>query len=152
MLRVDSPGGSAFASEIIRREVVLTREAGIPVVASMGSVAASGGYWISMSADRILASPTTVTGSIGIYAMLPTFEKTLAKIGVTTDGVGTGPLAGALRPDLELRPELRQAVRLLIDRGYRDFVTEAANGRGKSYEEIDAIARGRVWSGSKGGI
>lgn len=150
VLRVDSPGGSAFASEIIRREIVLTKEAGIPVVSSMGSVAASGGYWISMSTDRILASPTTLTGSIGIYAMLPTAEKTLAKIGISTDGVGTGPVAGALRPDLDLRSEVKEAIQLMIDQGYRDFVTRAAEGRGMSYAEIDAIARGRVWSGTKG--
>jgi protease-4 len=147
VLRVDSPGGSAFAAEIIRREVELTREAGKPVVASMGSVAASGGYWISMSADQIWASESTITGSIGIYAMIPTFERSLEKIGVRIDGVGTHPLAGAARIDRDLPPEASTAMQLLIDQGYRDFITKAAEGRGMEVDEIDRIARGRVWSG-----
>ncbi len=149
VLRVDSPGGSAFASEIIRREVELTREAGKPVVASMGSVAASGGYWISMSADEIWASPSTLTGSIGIYAMVPTFSRSLARLGVHSDGVGTAPLAGRLRPDLDLPEEAAEVLRQLMQKGYRDFITKAAEGRGRSEEEIDRIARGRVWIGSE---
>ncbi len=148
VLRVDSPGGSAFASEIIRREVELTREAGKPVVVSMGSVAASGGYWISMSADEIWASPSTLTGSIGIYAMVPTFGRSLARLGVHSDGVGTAPLAGRLRPDLDLPEEAAEILRQLMVQGYRDFVSKAAEERGRSEEEIDRIARGRVWIGS----
>ncbi len=147
VLRVDSPGGSAFASEIIRREVELTREEGKPVVASMGSVAASGGYWISMSADEIWASPTTLTGSIGIYAMIPTFSRSLARLGVHSDGIGTAPLAGRLRLDVELPEEAAEILRQLMQQGYGEFVSKAAQGRGKSEEEIDRIARGRVWIG-----
>jgi len=147
VLRVDSPGGSAFASEIIRREVELTRQIGKPVVVSMSGVAASGGYWISMSADEIWARPTTITGSIGIYAMAPTFERTLLRFGIHNDGVGTSPWAGTLRPDRSLPPQAIEALRLSIEQGYREFVTRAAEGRGKTPEEIDRLGRGRVWSG-----
>jgi protease-4 len=147
VLRVDSPGGSSFASEVIRREVELTREAGKPVVASFGSVAASGGYWISMPADEIWAHPTSITGSIGIFAMVPTFQRTLAKLGVHNDGVGTSNLAGTLRPDRELPAEAALALQEMIDWGYQDFITKAAAGRHMTVEEIDRIARGRVWTG-----
>lgn len=148
VLRVDSPGGSAFASEIIRREIELTQLEGKPVVASMGSVAASGGYWISMSADEIWAMPTTITGSIGIYAMFPTFPRTLEKLGIHNDGVGTGNLAGTLRPERQLPEEAARALELMIQQGYRDFIDRVAAGRDKTPEEVDAIARGRVWAGS----
>ncbi len=147
VLRVDSPGGSAFAAEIIRREVELTREAGKPVVASMGSVAASGGYWISMTADQIWASETTITGSIGIYAMIPTFEQSLLKLGIHNDGVGTHPMAGVGGLDRDLPPAVLEAVQLMIEQGYREFITKAAAGRGMTVEEIDRVGRGRVWSG-----
>ncbi|MGB3564353.1 MAG: signal peptide peptidase SppA [Thermoanaerobaculia bacterium] len=147
VLRVDSPGGSSFASEVIRREVELTREAGKPVIASFGSVAASGGYWISMPADEIWAHPTSITGSIGIFAMVPTFQRTLAKLGVHNDGVGTSNLAGTLRPDRELPAEAALALQEMIDWGYRDFITKAAAGRHMTVEEVDRIARGRVWTG-----
>ena len=148
VLRVDSPGGSAFASEIIRREVELTQAAGKPVVASFSSVAASGGYWISMSADEIWAQPTTITGSIGIYAMFPTYPRTLEKLGVHNDGVGTGPFAGTLRPDRELPEQAAQAMELMIQQGYMEFVEGVAAGRKKTVEEVDEIARGRVWAGT----
>ena len=148
LLRVDSPGGSAFASEIIRREVELTRQAGKPVVASMSSVAASGGYWISMSADEIWAQPTTITGSIGIYAMIPTYPRVLERFGVYNDGVGTGPLAGTLRPDRRLPEEANQAMQLMIEQGYTEFLQGVAAGRDRTPEEIDEIARGRVWVGA----
>lgn len=147
VLRVDSPGGSSFASEVIRREVELTREAGKPVIASFGSVAASGGYWISMPADEIWAHPTSITGSIGIFAMVPTFQRTLAKLGVHNDGVGTSNLAGTLRPDRELPAEAALAIQEMIDWGYRDFITKAADGRHMTVDEIDRVARGRVWTG-----
>jgi protease-4 len=150
VLRVDSPGGSSFAAEVIRREVELTSQAGKPVIASMGSVAASGGYWISMSADEIWASPTTITGSIGIFAMLPTFQRTLAALGVHNDGVGTGVLAGTLRPERALPEEAVQAIRLMVDEGYQEFVSRVAEERDKPVEEVDRIARGRVWSGADG--
>ena len=148
VLRVDSPGGSAFASEIIRRELQLTQAAGKPVVASMSSVAASGGYWISMSADEIWAQPTTITGSIGIYAMLPTYPRTLESLGVHNDGVGTGELAGTLRPDRRLPEEAARAMELMIGQGYTEFIEGVAAGREKSKEEVDEIARGRVWAGA----
>ena len=149
MLRVDSGGGSAFASEVIRREFVLAREAGKKVVVSMGSVAASGGYWISSASDEIWASPSTITGSIGIFGMLPTFQKPLAKhLGTRIDGVGTTWLSGAGRPDRELDPRVGEAMQTMIEQGYREFLTRVAEAREMSVEEVDEIARGRVWSGA----
>src|SRR5690606_39617267 len=107
VLRVDSPGGSAFASEVIRNEVQALKETGIPVVASMSSVAASGGYWISMAADQIYASPSTITGSIGIFGMFPTIQRSLDSLGISTDGVGSSKWAGELRPDREMSGHAR---------------------------------------------
>ena len=148
VLRVDSGGGSAFASEVIRREFELARAGGKPVVVSMGSVAASGGYWISTASDEIWASPSTITGSIGIFGLFPTFQKPLAKhLGVRVDGVGTTPLAGALRVDRELAPEVGEAIQLMIDQGYEDFLERVSEARGMTRDEVDSIARGRVWSG-----
>jgi protease-4 len=149
VLRVDSPGGSSFASEIIRREVELTRASGKPVVVSMASVAASGGYWISMSADQIWAHPTTITGSIGIYAMAPTFQRTLAKLGIQNDGLGTGPFAGTLRPERELPDEVVEAMQLAVEAGYQEFVDRVAVERGMTVEQVDQVARGQVWTGAK---
>jgi protease-4 len=150
VLRVDSPGGSSFASELIRRELELTQDAGKVVVASMGSVAASGGYWISMNADEIWASPTTITGSIGIYAMFPTVERTLAKVGIHNDGVGTSSLGGSLRPDRTLTAEAREILQLMTEQGYQEFIGKVAAGRKMTTEEVDQIARGRVWTGQDG--
>lgn len=148
VLRVDSPGGSAFASEVIRRELQLAREAKKPVVVSMGSVAASGGYWISTSADEIWASPETITGSIGIFGMFPTVEKPLAKyLGVRVDGVGTTPWAG-VRVDRELPPAAGEAIQTMIDRGYEEFLERVGKARKMTRDEVDRIARGRVWSGA----
>ncbi|MEN8162560.1 MAG: signal peptide peptidase SppA [Acidobacteriota bacterium] len=148
VLRVDSGGGSAFASEIIRRECQLAKEQGKPVVISMGSVAASGGYWISMASDEIWAHPTTITGSIGIFGMFPTYQKPLAKyLGMRVDGVGTTSLAGAFRPDRELDPEIGRIIQSIIDKGYDEFISLAAEARGVTPEDIDRIAQGRVWSG-----
>lgn len=149
VLRVDSPGGSSFASEIIRREIEVTRRSGKPVIVSMGAVAASGGYWIAMSADEIWAHPTTITGSIGIYAMVPTFQRTLDKLGVRNDGIGTGPFAGSVRPDRELPSEVAEAMQLGIEAGYRDFIGRVAEGRGMTVEEVDQVARGQVWTGAR---
>lgn len=149
VLRVDSPGGSVFASEQIRRAVQALRADGKPVVASMASVAASGGYWVSMSADRIIAHPSTVTGSIGIFGLIPTLEKPLAKLGIHGDGVGTTPLAGSLRIDRPLSTEVKTIVQASIDKGYRDFIAGVAEGRSLKAEDVDRIARGRVWSGAK---
>jgi protease-4 len=148
VLRVDSGGGSTFASEVIRRECELVHEEGKPLVVSMSSVAASAAYAISSPADEIWASPTTITGSIGIFAVFPTVHEALARyLGVHVDGVGTTPHAGALDPGRPLEPEIAEAIRLIIDDGYEDFVTRVAKGRGQSWDEVDRIARGRVWSG-----
>jgi len=147
VLRIDSPGGSMMASEVIRREVAALRAAGKPVVASMGTVAASGGYYIAMDADRILAAPTTITGSIGVFAIVATFQRTLAKIGVTNDGFGTTVLSGAARPDRELEPPVREILQASVEHAYRTFVDNVARARKRRPEEIESLAQGRVWSG-----
>jgi protease-4 len=149
VLRVDSPGGSAFASEVIRNEVEALKAAGKPVVVSMSSVAASGGYWISMAADRIFASEYTITGSIGIYAMFPTFQRSLDAIGITTDGVGATFWAGEGRPDREMSDETRTMIQLVINKGYDDFISKVAMHRGIDKDDVDAIAQGQVWTGSE---
>jgi protease-4 len=149
VLRVDSPGGSVFPSEQIRREIALTKEAGKPVVVSMGNVAASGGYWISMNADRIYADPSTITGSIGIFGLWMTGQRALEKIGIHSDGVTTTPLAGAFDPSRALDPEAGEVIQSVIDHGYAQFIGKVAKARGKPAEEIDGIARGRVWSGAQ---
>ena len=149
VLRVDSGGGSAFASEVIAEEVRKLQAAGKPVVASLGSVAASGGYWISMDADRIYASPTTITGSIGIVGMFPTFQRSLAAVGVGVDGVGTTPWSGQLRPDREMNDETRQLFQIVINDGYRDFINGVAAGRGLDVDYVDRIGQGQVWSGEE---
>jgi protease IV len=149
VLRVDSPGGEVFASEQIRREVVALKAAGKPVVVSMGDLAASGGYWISMNADRIFADPSTITGSIGIYGLIPTFPRTLEKIGVRTDGVGTTRFAGAFDVTRPLQPGVGEVIQSVIEKGYRDFTGRVAEARKRSVEDIDAVGRGRVWSGAQ---
>lgn len=147
VLRVDSPGGSVFASEQIRRQVQALREAGKPVVVSMASVAASGGYWVSMDSDEIWAHDSTITGSIGIFGLIPTIDKPLAKIGVYTDGVGTTPLAGGFRLDRPLPDAVKAIVQASIEHGYREFIEGVAAARGLEVSQVDRIARGRVWSG-----
>lgn len=149
VLRVDSPGGSVFASEQIRRELELLREAGKPVVASMGDVAASGGYWISLGADEILADPSTITGSIGVFGLLPTFPDSLEAIGIRVDGVGTTALAGALDPRRELDPQLARIFQASVERVYRQFIGRTAAVRGLEVEAVDRVAQGRVWSGAQ---
>ncbi len=149
VLRVDSPGGEVFASEQIRREVVGLQAAGKPVVVSMGDLAASGGYWISMNADRIYADASTITGSIGIFGLIPTIPRTLEKIGVRTDGVGTTRFAGAFDITRPLNPEVGSVIQSVIDKGYRDFTGKVAQARKQPVEQIDAVARGRVWSGAQ---
>jgi len=148
VLRVDSPGGSAFASEIIRQEVELLKAAGKPVIASMGTYAASGGYWISAPADKIYASPSTITGSIGIFGMMMTFEDSLAKLGIHTDGVGTTDISG-FGPTQPLTEGMAQLFQLTINKGYQNFITLVAKNRNMTLEQVDAIAQGRVWSGKK---
>jgi protease-4 len=147
VLRVDSPGGSVLASEQIYREVVALKAAGKPVVVSMGSVAASGGYYIAAPADEIFASGTTVTGSIGIFAALPTFDRTLDRLGVNVDGFGTTALSGAQRLDRPLSPALRDYVQATIERGYEQFLGHVAEGRKLSRDAVHEIAQGRVWIG-----
>ncbi len=148
VLRVDSGGGSAFASEVIRRECEKARADGKPVIASMGSVAASGGFWISTSSDQIWAHPATITGSIGIFGMFPTYQRPLAEhLGIRVDGVSTAPLAG-VRPDRELPAEVGDVIQGMIEQGYREFLQRVAHSRGMTTEEVDLIAQGRVWSGT----
>ena len=147
VLRVNSPGGSAFGSELVRRELELARQAGKPVVVSMGDVAASGGYWISMAADEVIADEATITGSIGVVALLPTADGAMDKLGVRTGGVTTTWLAGAYDPRRAFDPRFGQLVQTIIDRAYLDFTTLAASARGTTQARIDEVGQGRVWSG-----
>jgi protease-4 len=148
VLRVNSPGGSVFASERIRRELQNLQSAGKPVVASLGNVAASGGYWVAMDADEIWAHDSTITGSIGIFGLIPTFEKPLAKLGIHTDGVGTTPLSGAFRVDRPLSPDVAVLVQTQINQGYKLFIEGVVGARELPIEKVQEIARGRVWSGA----
>lgn len=148
VVRIDSGGGSAFASEVIREELQALRDQGIPVVISMGSVAASGGYWIAMASDEVWATPSTITGSIGVFSAFPTLENSLDKLGIKTDGIGTTELAGALRVD---RPLTRQASSLMqqsVDNIYMRFLGLVAEARDTTPEALHTIAQGRVWSGT----
>jgi protease-4 len=147
VLRVDSPGGSAFGSELIRRELELTRAAGKPVVVSMGNVAASGGYWISMASDEVIADPSTITGSIGVFAILPTADKVVDKLGIHTAGVTTTWLADAYNPLRPLDPRFGQLVQSSINHIYSEFTTKAAAARKTTPAKIDEVAQGRVWTG-----
>jgi protease IV len=147
VLRVDSPGGSEFASEKILREVQALRKAGKPVVVSMSSYAASGGYYIAAAANQIFASPTTITGSIGVFSYIPTFQRTLEKLGVKVDGIGTTPLAGDMRLDRALGPVTKQVLQATVDNAYQQFLRRVADGRKKPLEDVDKIAQGRVWAG-----
>ncbi len=147
VLRVDSPGGSEFASEKILREVQALRKAGKPVVVSMSTYAASGGYYIAAAANQIFASPTTMTGSIGVFSFIPTFQRTLEKLGVKVDGIGTTPLAGEMRLDRPLGPATKQILQASVDHAYAQFLRRVADGRKKSVEDVDKIAQGRVWAG-----
>jgi len=148
VLRVDSPGGSVLASEVIYRELKSFRASGKPLVVSMSGYAASGGYYISAPADEIWASPATITGSIGIFAIIPTVDRTLGKLGVSVDGVGTTPLSGQLRLDRPLGAEAKALLQSQINRGYEEFLERVTSGRKKSRADIDAIAQGHVWAGT----
>jgi protease-4 len=149
VLRVNSPGGDAFASEKIRRELQALREIGKTVVVSMGDVAASGGYWIAMGADEVWANPSTITGSIGVFGFFPTVSRPLAKLGIHADGVGTTPIAGKLRIDRPLDDDLRRIFQHATEQTYSDFIRLVAEARQMSPEEVDEVAQGRVWSGSQ---
>lgn len=148
VLRVDSPGGSAFASEKIRQEVIALKEAGKPVVVSMGSLAASGGYWISASADYIYATPTTLTGSIGIFGMFATFENVLSNWGINSDGVSTSEWAG-ISATRALDPNVSAVIQRHVEHGYHEFISLVAKERDMTLEQVDRIAQGRVWSGTR---
>lgn len=147
IVRVDSPGGSVLASEEIRRGILRHKAKEIPIVVSMANVAASGGYWVSTPADRIFAEPETITGSIGIFAVIPTFEETAAEWGINADGVRTTPLSG--QPDVigGFTPEIDAILQTSIEDGYRDFITRVAESRQLSTDRVDAIGQGRVWDG-----
>lgn len=149
VVRIDSPGGSAAAAERIRRAVQRWRDAKIPVVVSMGNYAASGGYWIATAGQRIFAEPATITGSIGVFAVIPSFEQSLAEIGVTSDGVRTTPLSG--QPDFAggFTPELNELLQASVEDAYRKFLGIVAKARGRTPEQIDAVAQGRVWTGAE---
>lgn len=146
VLQVDSPGGSSFGSEVIRQEVLELQKAGKPVVASMSTYAASGGYWISADADKIIASPSTITGSIGVFGMFMTYEKSLDYLGINSDGVGSTELTG-LSPARPLAPEFGQILQNNVESSYNNFITMVADARGLNVEEVDDIAQGRVWIG-----
>ncbi len=149
VLRVDSPGGAAISSEVIRQELEQLQTSGKPLVVSMAGVAASGGYWISATADEIWAAPTTVTGSIGIFGMVPTFEDSLASIGVTRDGVGSAPLAGALDPFGGISEPMGHILQANVEAGYKRFLDLVSRGRDMLPEQVDKIGQGRVWTGRK---
>ena len=149
VLRVNSPGGSGFASEMIRREIEITRAAGKPVYISMGDVAASGGYWISMASDGIFATPSTITGSIGIFAIIPNASVALDKIGVHSGGTTTTWLAAAGNPAAPLDPRFSETLQTLINHGYQNFIGKVAFARKKTPEQINEVAQGRVWSGAQ---
>ena len=149
VLRVNSPGGSVFASDLIRRKLLEVADADIPVVVSMGTVAASGGYWIAAEADEIWALPTTLTGSIGAFSAFPTIEGIVEYIGVTVDGVGTTPLAGAASFDRGLSPEMKSIVQALAYGAYDDFIELVASGRDLSEQAVRDVADGLVWTGAE---
>ncbi len=148
VLRIDSPGGSAFAAELIRNELEATQAAGKPVVASMGGVAASGGYWIAASADEIWASPVTITGSIGVFGVIPTFENSFSKLGAHSDGYSTTVLADAMQLDRPMNPMAARVIQQGVEFTYQEFLRLVAIGRNSTPEAIDNIAQGRVWAGS----
>ena len=147
VVRIDSPGGSAFASEQIRQALLSAKVEGLPVVASFGPVAASGGYWVSTGADVVVAQPTSITGSIGVFSVVPTFERTLAELGINVDGVQATPLSGA--PDIlgGLSEPTEQLLQLSVEDIYRRFIALVSESRGLTPERVDEIAQGRVWSG-----
>lgn len=147
VLRVDSPGGSLFAAEQIRRELELVRQAGKPVVVSFGDVAASGGYWVSMGADQVIADPAAITGSIGIFAVLPNAAQTWEKLSLHAHGVRTTWLAGAVDPRKPLDPRLREILQATVTHSYNDFVRRAAQARNLDTTRMNELAQGRVWSG-----
>jgi protease-4 len=149
VLRINSPGGSAFGSELIRRELEVTRKAGKPVIVSMGDVAASGGYWMSMSADEVFADAATVTGSIGVFALLPTADKAMEKIGVHSGGTTTTWLRGGYDPTRPIDPRFAEVIQQGVNHIYSEFISKAAVARKSTPEKINEVAQGRVWTGQQ---
>ncbi len=149
VIRVDSGGGSAFASEIIRAEVAAIRAKKIPVLISMGSVAASGGYWIATAGDEIWATPTTITGSIGVFGAFPTLENSLQKIGLNTDGISTTELGGGASIDRALSPKMNTVIQAGVDHTYQSFIKLVADARKREVAYVHEIAQGHVWTGAK---
>ncbi|MDX1516271.1 MAG: signal peptide peptidase SppA [Woeseiaceae bacterium] len=148
VLRVDSPGGSAFAADVIANEIAALQAAGKPVVASMSSAAASGGYWIAAGADRIFARPSTITGSIGIFGMFPTYQRSIDALGLAVDGAGSTRWSGEFRPDRQMSEHAKELFQLIINDGYDDFVSRVATHRNMDRSAVDAIGQGRVWTGA----
>jgi protease-4 len=149
MLKIDSPGGSAFASEQILEQVIALQAAQKPVVVLMGSVAASGGYWIAMSADKIFASPVTITGSIGVFAMFPTLQNSLAELGIYTDGSGTNQWSGSFRIDREMSSEVKRLVQSQVDYGYDEFINKVSKHRNIPKNTVRTVAEGQIWTGAE---
>ena len=148
VLRIDSPGGSAFASEVIR-DALYQSPLDIPVVVSMGSYAASGGYWIAAEADKIVALPSTITGSIGVYGMIPTIDQSLAQLGIYSDGVGTTDIAGIMQLDRPMTDQAKAILHSSIENTYDRFISLVANGRNTSVEKVEKLAKGRIWTGQQ---
>jgi len=149
VLRIDSPGGSAFASDVIRDAIAATRKNNIPVVVSMGSYAASGGYWIATESDQVLAMSTSITGSIGVFGVIPTFEDSLQALGIHSDGVGTSAISGMLQLDQPMTPQAEMIIQSGVENVYTRFLTLVANSRNSTPSDIHKIAQGRVWTGKK---
>jgi len=149
VLRVDSPGGSAFASEVIRDAMAATRAEGVPIVVSMGSVAASGGYWIATEADRVLALSTTITGSIGVYGIVPTVERSMEALGIYSDGVSTADISGIMQLDRAMTPQAEMVFQAGVDNIYTQFLALVAEARNSTPAEVHEIAQGRVWTGEQ---
>lgn len=147
VVRIDSPGGSVVGSEMIRREVSRLADSGRQVVVSMGNVSASGGYWIATASETIVADPSTITGSIGIFGLLPNFTRALDKVGVHTDGTSTAPMAGAFDPTRPLSDTAAEAMQQVINNGYKKFLLRVSKARNMSMEDVNEVAQGRVWTG-----
>lgn len=148
VLRIDSGGGSAIASEKIRQELLMFQQSGKPLVVSMGALAASGAYWVSAPADQIFASPSTLTGSIGVFGIVPTVEQSIAKIGIRGDGIATSKIAGGTNPAMALPPELQRTIQLSVEEVYNRFLNIVSEGRKIPRNNVEKLARGRVWDGS----
>ena len=149
VIRINSPGGGAFASEVIRQDIIALKEHGKPVIVSMGAVAASGGFWIAMGATEIWSTPTTITGSIGVFGVVPTFEETLQNVGIRSDGVDTTTLSNIYQISRPMSDHAKQVVQSGVDYTYSKFLSIVAKARNTSVERVGLVAQGRVWTGEK---